>query len=285
MPDLIFTMNRNTPCRAEAFLRQDCGLSHRQLTRLKHIPGGITREGELVRSIDTVYPGDVLVLHTEDAENEIEPNPALHVPAVFEDDDVIFFDKPAGMPVHPSLSHHGDTLGNACAAQYPGMTFRAVYRLDSNTSGLVAVAKHAPAASLLPGRIEKRYYALLGGDPPEEGTVDAPLGRLIDSLIVRHVTPDGKHAVTHFRILSRGRYALAELRLETGRTHQIRVHMAYIGHPLYGDDVYGKAVKGTQGQCLHARKIGFIHPTTGEYLEFEREAPEYFQKLLLKMES
>ncbi|MBQ8079273.1 MAG: RluA family pseudouridine synthase [Oscillospiraceae bacterium] len=268
MPDLIYTMHRPEPCRAEVFLRQDCGLSHRQLTHLKHVPGGITRGGMLLRTVDTVYPGDVIRLHLPDAQHT-EANLALHVPEVFLDADVLFYDKPAGTPVHPSQRHHGDTLANVFAAVHPGLTFRPVYRLDMDTSGLVGCAMHAVAASQLPGRIEKRYYAVVEGDLPDAGTICAPIGRDPGSIIRRRIDPAGKHAVTHYRVLRRGRFTLAECRLETGRTHQIRVHMAHIGCPLAGDSFYG----GAPVLPHHALHCGLVYYTDAAGICHEIRSP------------
>lgn len=260
MPDLFFTMQRPAPCRAEVFLRQDCGLSHRQLSHLKAIPGGITVNGSTLRTIDIVEPGTVVRLHLEDTSHLI-PNPSLHVPVVFEDDDLLVFDKPAGMPVHPSQNHREDTLGNAFAAVWQELTFRPVHRLDQDTSGLTAVAKHALAASFLPSRLTKTYLALTDGTPPEEGTVNVPIARVPDSIIARRAgrdENDGKHAVTHFRVLSRGKYTLLALTLETGRTHQIRVHMAHIGCPLAGDGLYGGNMTDISRHALHCAALDYV---------------------------
>lgn len=250
MPDLIFTMHWQEPCKAERYLRSECGLSHRQISRLKQVEGGMTVNGSRLRSVDLVHPGDVIRLHMVDAPN-ITPNPELSVSVVFEDRDVRFFDKPAGMPIHPSQNHRMDTLGNAFAAMFPEETFRPVNRLDANTSGLTAAARHAIAAAQLPGRIRKSYLAVVTGTPPEEGTIRAPLGRSEESIIVRCVRPDGQAAITHFRTLRRGRYSLVELHLETGRTHQIRVHMAHIGCPLAGDTLYGGDASDISRHALH----------------------------------
>ena len=256
MPDLIFEVTGNAPVQAERFLRREYGLSHRQISRLKQIPAGMTVNGAHLRSVDIVHPGDIIRLHMIDTPN-ITPNPALFVPVAFEDADVRFFDKPAGMPIHPSQNHRMDTLGNAYAAMFPGETFRPVNRLDANTSGLTAAAKNAIAAAQLPCRIRKHYLAIVTGNPPESGTIDAPLGRTEESIIVRCVRPDGQAAVTHFRTLSRGTYSLVELWLETGRTHQIRVHMAHIGCPLAGDALYGGDLSHLNRHALHCNHVDY----------------------------
>jgi len=278
MPELIFHMQREEPCTLESFLRKDCGVSRRQLCRLKAADGGITCNGGFIRTIDKVYCGDEIRLRITDT-TEILPNPALSVPVVFEDADLLVFDKPAGMPVHPSLNHRMDTLGNAFAVRYPALTFRPVHRLDCNTSGLVAVAKHPIAAASLHDRIAKTYLALVGGSPPDGGTITAPIGRVPDSLIERCVAPEGKAAVTHYIIIERRRYALAKLHLETGRTHQIRVHMAHIGCPLAGDDLYGGDCTQMHRHALHCAE--FVY-TDGEGRQhtIRSALPDDMQKLM-----
>ncbi len=278
MPDLFFTMNRPQPCRLESFLRQDCGVSRRQLCKLKAQENGITCNGNPIRTIDTVHPSDTIRLHISDAP-EIPPNSELSVPLVFEDGDLLVFDKPAGMPVHPSLNHRMDTLGNAFAARFPALTFRPVHRLDRNTSGLVAVAKHPIAAAHLHDRIRKTYLAIVGGSPPDSGTVTAPIGRVPDSLIERCVTSDGKPAVTHYMIKERRRYALAEIHLETGRTHQIRVHMRHIDCPLAGDDLYGGDCSQIHRHALHCAAFSY-RDADGVVHEIHSALPEDMQILL-----
>ena len=255
MSELKYTVQRDAPCTAGQFLRGDCGMSRRLLSHLK-TTGGITLNGQILRSIDIVQPGDVICVRMDDAPN-ITPNPALHAELVYADEELFLFSKPAGMPVHPSLHHADDTLGNAFAAQFPGMTFRPVHRLDQDTSGLVAVAANPLSASTLPGRLHKTYLALVSGSPPDAGTVSVPIGRLPGSIIARRVDPDGKPAVTHFRTLARGKYALVALDLETGRTHQIRVHMAHIGCPLAGDSLYGGCMDDMSRHALHCAVMDY----------------------------
>lgn len=235
-----------------------------------------------------------------------EPEPMDAVPEdipleiVYEDSDLLVVNKPKGMVVHPAhgnytgtlvnalLYHCGDSLSGINGVIRPGI----VHRIDKNTSGLLIVAKNDAAHLHLAEQIKahsftREYEAVaVGAFKEPSGTVDAPIGRHKTDRKKMCVTQENsRNAVTHYEVLKQyGGYAHVRLRLETGRTHQIRVHLAYIGHPVLGDDVYGKPYKGLEGQCLHARKIGFIHPSTGEYMEFSSELPEYFQAVLRKLE-
>lgn len=218
---------------------------------------GITRNGKTIRSIDLVYNGDIIILNLSD-EKFLDPNPELKACIIFENEDIVIFDKPAGMPVHPSIRHQGDTLGNYFAYLYPDLTFRAINRLDCNTSGLCAVAKNSYGASHYQGIIKKIYYAAAEGITPEYGTINAPIAREQESIIKRCVRDDGQYAVTHYkRILFNQKYSLLEINLETGRTHQIRVHFSHIGYPLAGDDLYGGKCGIIDRQALHCGKMEF----------------------------
>lgn len=219
---------------------------------------------------------------------------------VYEDDDLLVVNKPKNMVVHPAhgnysgtlvnalLFHCGDSLSGINGVIRPGI----VHRIDKNTSGLLIVAKNDSAHLNLAEQIKahsftREYEAVASGYFKEtEGTIDAPIGRSKNDRKKMCVTQENsRNAVTHFKVLRQfGGYAHLRLRLETGRTHQIRVHLAYTGHPVLGDDVYGKPHKGLDGQCLHARKIGFIHPATGQYMEFVSELPEYFAAVISRLE-
>jgi len=235
-----------------------------------------------------------------------EPEPMDALPEdipldiVYEDSDLLVVNKPKGMVVHPARGNHNGTLVNAllhhCGDSLSGINGvirpGIVHRIDKNTSGLLIVAKNDAAHLHLAEQIKvhsftREYEAVASGYFKEtEGTIDAPIGRHKTDRKKKCVTTENsRNAVTHYSVIRQyGGYAHVRLRLETGRTHQIRVHLAYIGHPVLGDDVYGKAYKGIEGQCLHARKIGFIHPTTGEYMEFTSELPDYFVSILNKLE-
>lgn len=218
---------------------------------------------------------------------------------VYEDDDLLVVNKPKGMVVHPAAGNYSGTLVNAllfhCKGRLssingvirPGI----VHRIDKNTSGLLIVAKNDNSHNKLAEQIKahsftREYMAVvIGRFKDKTGTIDAPIGRSKYDRKKMCVTElNSKNAVTHFEVVEElGNNSLVRFRLETGRTHQIRVHCAYIGHPVYGDDVYGKAVKGLEGQCLHAKLIGFIHPSTGEYMEFDSALPDYFEGILEKL--
>lgn len=262
----------------------------------------ILLNGKPAKASTKLKAGDVLSLDLPaPVALDVEPED-IPLDIIYEDQDVLIVNKPKGMVVHPAAGHAQGTLVNAvmyhCGSELssingvmrPGI----VHRIDMNTTGLLVVCKNdqahkSLAAQLKVHSITRRYVAIVIGNLREdEGTVDAPLGRskkdrkkqAIDEL-------NGRPAVTHYHVLERfgGAYTLVQCTLETGRTHQIRVHMASIGHPLLGDEVYGpkKCPFDLQGQCLHAQVLGFIHPRTGEYVEFSSPYPAYFEELLTKL--
>lgn len=241
------------------------GVSRRLITRLKRTPNGITRNGKLIRTIDTVSDGDVIILKEQD-QTLLEPNPELKVDILYEDDQLVVFNKPPFMPVHPSIKHQGDTLGNYFAALYPKLTFRPVNRLDRDTSGCVIVAKTQFAAKALQRSYKKVYYAICHGRFTDKtGSVNAPIAREKESIIKRCVRDDGQVAITHYKVLDESdKYSIVEFTLESGRTHQIRVHMAHIGHAVAGDDMYGGTRDDYKRQALHCGVVSFIHPTTND---------------------
>ncbi len=221
---------------------------------------------------------------------------------VYEDSDVIIVNKPKNMVVHPAAGNYSGTLVNAllhhCKDSLSGINGvlrpGIVHRIDKNTSGLLIVAKNDTAHRKIAEQIKdhsftREYEAVVCGNIKEnEGTVNQPIGRNPNDRKKMAVTAvNSKEAVTHFKVLQRfGQYTHIAVTLETGRTHQIRVHMAYINHPVAGDDVYGsdKLTSKLGGQCLHARKIGFVHPSSGEYMEFTSELPRYFSDFLTELE-
>lgn len=265
----------------QSFLLSRNGVSKRLLTKLKRQDMGMTRNGVQIRSIDTVRKGDVIVLRFEDS-SLLEPNPALNIPVVFENERLVVFNKPAGVPVHPSIKHQGDTLGNYFAHLFPGLTFRPVNRLDKDTSGLCIAAKDAHAASLLQGSCHKVYFAAAEGETPLAGVIDAPIARERESIILRCVREDGQPSVTRYkRLRCSGRFSLLEVRPETGRTHQIRVHFAHIGHPLAGDDMYGGSLEYIPRQALHCGCITFRDPQSGQELTVNAPLPPDMEALFV----
>ena len=242
--------------------------------------------------------GDVVTIEPEKPKKiDLVPE-NIPLDIVYEDDDVIVVNKPQGMVVHPAPGHPDHTLVNALLYHSPLSTINGefrpgiVHRIDKDTSGLLMVAKNDMAHRSLAAQLkaktnEREYVALVHGVIKEDrGTIDAPLGRSPKDRKKQAVVADGRHAVTHFKVLKRYQhYTLVSCRLETGRTHQIRVHMKYIGHPLAGDPLYGprKTLPGN-GQYLHARLLGFKHPRTGKQLTFTAPLPSYFQKMLDKLD-
>lgn len=257
------------------------GVSSSLLTRLKQTKNGITKNGSFARAIDTVSAGDELCIRIEN-KGSMPSKTAMDIPIVYEDEDLIVLNKPPLVPVHESRNHRGDTLSNFVAYHLDYDTaFRAVFRLDRDTSGLVLVAKHELAASKTAGKIKKDYYAVVHGQITESGQVIAPIARCGDSIIKRCVSADGDYAETHYepvKVLSNR--TLLRLNLITGRTHQIRVHMAHIGHPLLGDSMYGGATDLIGRQALHCGNIEFVHPISEEKMCLTAEFPFDFSSLI-----
>ena len=260
--------------------------------------GNITVNGKTEKAKYKVKSGDVIRLEEPETKTlKLRPE-NIPLDIVYEDDDVIVINKPQGMVVHPAPGHDEHTLVNAllyhCPLSTINGTFRPgiVHRIDKDTSGLLMVAKNDKAHRSLAKQLKdktniREYVALVHGRIAEdEGTINAPIGRSLKDRKKQAVVKDGRNAVTHFEVLKRYRdYTFVKCILETGRTHQIRVHMKYIGHPLVGDPLYGpkKTIKGN-GQFLHAGKLGFVHPTTGKLLIFEAPLPKIFQECLEKLD-
>lgn len=260
--------------------------------------GNLSVNGEVVKANYKVQFGDTLKLTIPEAEKINVTAENIPLDIVFEDDDVLVVNKPTGMVVHPSKGHlsgtlvngllyHVNTLSEGTAYVRPGI----VHRIDMDTSGLLVVAKtneaHQKLAEQLENHtMEREYYALVHGViSHEDGTIDAPIARMHIDRKKRTVAEGGKHAITHFEVVERFKnYTLVKLNLETGRTHQIRVHMKYIGHPVVGDPMYGPAETITGfGQFLHAATLGFVHPTTAETMHFEAPLPAYFADKLAEL--
>ena len=266
--------------------------------------GAVLVNGKPVKSSYKVENGDRIRLEIPDAvEPEIEAEP-MALDILYEDSDIILINKPKGMVVHPAAGHYSGTLVNGlmahCKNELSGingvMRPGIVHRIDMDTTGVLIVCKNdkahnAIAEQLKVHSITRKYYAIVHGVlRADTGTVNAPIGRHpVDRKKMSINEKNGKEAVTHYRVLQRfRRFTSVECQLETGRTHQIRVHMASIGHPLLGDQVYGPAkvpFSGLQGQTLHAGVLGIIHPSTGEYMEFTAPLPAYFEAILKKLET
>lgn len=256
--------------------------------------GHVLVNGQVVKSKYKLASGDqVAILPEKPKQIDLKPE-KIPLDIVYEDDDVIIVNKPQGMVVHPAPGHPDHTLVNALLYHSPLSTINGefrpgiVHRIDKDTSGLLMVAKndlaHRSLAAQLKAKTNQREYIALvhGVIKEEQGTINAPLGRSLKDRKKQAVVADGRHAVTHFKVLERfNHYTLVACQLETGRTHQIRVHMKYIGHPLAGDPLYGprKTLPG-HGQYLHARLLGFKHPRTGKEMTFTAPLPEYFDKML-----
>lgn len=288
MPDLTFTVPpEKDGISVYHFLRGQCGVSYRLIKSLKRVPLGITANGQHIRTIDPLSGGDVVVLHLPDDTNPTVPN-ALPIEIVYEDAHITVLNKPPHMPVHPARDHVTDTLANAFSAHLiangePNTAFRVINRLDRDTSGLVLTAKNSHAASLLHGHTDKVYYAVCQGTLHGSGTIDAPIRLMEGHGIQREVGEGGVRAVTHWTALRNiSRMApngtvydltLLEIHLETGRTHQIRVHFTSLGMPLAGDDMYGGSWDLIQRQALHCGQLDFHHPITGEAMVFRMPLP------------
>lgn len=259
--------------------------------------GNVRVNGQPVKPKYKLAVGDQVVIEPE-APQKVDLTPEkIPLDIVYEDDDVIVVNKPQGMVVHPAPGHPNHTLVNALLYHSPLSTINGefrpgiVHRIDKDTSGLLMVAKndlaHRSLAAQLKAKTNQREYVALvhGVIKQDAGTINAPIGRSKKDRKKQAVVSDGRHAVTHFKVLHRFRhYTLVSCRLETGRTHQIRVHMKSIGHALAGDPLYGprKTLPG-RGQYLHARLLGFKHPRTGKELVFTAPLPEYFQQMLDKL--
>lgn len=260
--------------------------------------GQILVNGQVKKAKYAVKAGDVITYELPEPEALEYVAENLPLDIVYQDEDVAVVNKAQGMVVHPSAGHTSGTLVNALMYHIkdlsgingvlrPGI----VHRIDKDTSGLLMIAKNDDAHIKLAEELKdkkslRKYWAIVHGNlPNDRGVIEAPIGRSEKDRKKQAVTAKGKPAVTRFHVLERfGNYTLVELQLETGRTHQIRVHMAYIGHPVAGDEVYGprKTLKG-HGQFLHARTLGFTHPKTEEVMEFTAEAPAIFQETLEKL--
>ncbi|MBQ3378444.1 MAG: RluA family pseudouridine synthase [Clostridia bacterium] len=268
-------------------------MSARLISKLKNREDGILLNGEKAYVVKKVEAGDVLTLKISDqserSQNIVPVKGSIDI--VYEDDDILLVNKSAGVPTHPSQDHFYDTLANHTAYYYMtkglSFTFRPINRLDKNTSGLMLVAKNSYAHDMAArlhkeGAIIRKYLAIADGMIAEDsGSVEAPIARAGESVIKREVNICGQYARTDFRVLERFSGAtLLEVTPKTGRTHQIRVHMAHIGHPLTGDFLYGKDCGIIARHALHSYKIEFTHPVSGRQLKFECDMPDDMKRAI-----
>ena len=301
-PEVLMTVQaKESGLRLDVFLAENLENTSRSAAQKLLESGAVTLEGKPLRKQDKTVAGACYeVVLPEVKEVSIEARD-LPLDVVWEDADLLVLNKPKGVVVHPAPGHWNDTLVNAlmyhCKNSLSGINGELrpgiVHRIDKDTSGLLVVAKndfaHQALADQLQDHSLSRTYAAVvcGGFREDEGTVDAPIGRHpTDRKRMTVTEKNSRPAVTHWRVLERlGRYTLVECRLETGRTHQIRVHMAHIGHPILGDTVYGRAKPelGQDSQCLHARELTFRHPRTGERITVSCPLPDYFEDVLKKL--
>lgn len=284
--------------RIDKYISEKLDLTRSRIQKLID-DGMVSINGKTAKSSAKVNEGEILTVEIPELKPlEIVPE-EIPLNILYDDDDVLVIDKPKGMVVHPANGNYTGTLVNAIMAKYkdnlsgingvirPGI----VHRIDKDTSGVLVIAKNDKAHLKLAEQLKEHsmtrvYVAVVRGKLKNSvGTIDAPIGRNPKDRKKMGVVANGKRAVTHYKVIKElDDCSIIEVRLETGRTHQIRVHMAYIGHPLLGDNVYsnGKNKYGFVGQALHAKILGFIHPSTGEYMEFSSKLPEEFEKLLAK---
>lgn len=293
--------------RLDSYIAAACGEFSRSAAAKLMSAGCVSVSGRIESKNYRVVPGDVIILSVPDVKPMSAAPEDIPLDVVYEDDDIIVINKPSGMVVHPAagnpdhtlvnalMAHCGDSLSGIGGELRPGI----VHRIDKDTSGLLVVAKndnaHRELSSQLAGHhISREYRALVnGGFSTDSGKIDLPIGRSPSDrkkmAVIRDETKRSRNAVTHYRVLERfGGISYLSLQLETGRTHQIRVHMASCGHPLIGDSVYGRADSRFErehaslisGQCLHAISLTFTHPSSGEVMTFHAPLPQNFEKLL-----
>ena len=301
MEKFDFTFDDGESRRLDVFLAENTQVTRSYVATLI-ADGCVTVNGKPAAKNTKLKLGDAINVTIPDPQEYLVEPENIPIDIVYEDDSLLVVNKPKDMVVHPAagnysgtlvnaiLYHCGDSLSGINGVMRPGI----LHRIDKNTSGLLLVAKCDSAHLFLAEQIKehsltREYEAVVYGNlKNDSGTVDAPIARHPVKRKQMAIVPGGKEAVTHYTVLERfGNFTHVKLRLETGRTHQIRVHMAHLGHPVAGDDVYGphKVITKLCGQCLHARKIGFIHPDTHEYMEFTSDLPQYFTKFLKECSS
>lgn len=258
-------------------------LSARAMTRLKKSQG-IAVDGKVVTVRHIAKCGEKLTLTIEDTSSETIEKSHIPLDILYEDESVLVVNKPYGMPTHPSFGHRNDTLANAVMYRYSqeNFTFRAITRLDGDTTGVVLIARNALSAQRLTeamqnGKIKKEYCAIVLGVPKNKhGVINAPIARSNESIIKRTVSTNGKEAITEYEVesvLCEGKYSLINVYPKTGRTHQIRLHLSHIGHPIYADFLYGVPIEGERAY-LHCKRLTFLHPITGKEVKIIAPLPD-----------
>ena len=278
--------------RVEQFLRRK-RYSGQNLSEIKRMPKSILVNGVHYYMRQELSKGDHLQVRICETKNsEKIPPTNLPLDIIYEDDDLLVLNKPAGMPIHPSLNNYTNSMANALAyyfqSQGKPFIFRCCNRLDRDTSGLTIVSKHLVSGSILSDmtkyrEVHREYLAIARGSvTPSEGTIQAPLGRKDGTIIERTVDWEhGEDAVTHYRVVKEANgHSLVSLRLETGRTHQIRIHMKYLGYPLIGDYLYNPDMEYMTRQALHSHHMEFTHPITGEHMSFTAPLPEDMARVM-----
>ena len=290
---LIYSITKSDASQTIEHFLKSKGYSSQCIKELKKMPQSILINGEWQYMKHLLQPGETLTVHVkEETSSEKIPPVELPLDIIYEDEDILVVNKPADMPIHPSLNNYYNSLANALAwyfeKQGKPFIFRCINRLDRDTSGLTIIAKHMLSAGILSTMVAQRhihreYLAIVQGEiTPPQGTINAPIGRKGDSIIERMVDYEkGEHAITHYqRIKYVNGHSLLSIHLETGRTHQIRVHMKHIGFPLIGDTLYNPNVQLIQRQALHSHRLQFTHPITGEPMEFTAPLPEDMHRVL-----
>lgn len=278
--------------RVEQFLRRK-RYSGQNLSEIKRMPKSILVNGVHYYMRQELSTGDHLQVRICETQNsEKIPPTKLPLDIIYEDEDLLVLNKPAGMPIHPSLNNYTNSIANALAyyfqSQGKPFIFRCCNRLDRDTSGLTIVSKHLVSGSILSDmtkyrEVHREYLAIARGSvTPSEGTIQAPLGRKEGTIIERTVDWEhGEDAVTHYKVVKEANgHSLVSLRLETGRTHQIRIHMKYLGYPLIGDYLYNPDMEYMTRQALHSHHMEFTHPVTGEHMSFTAPLPEDMARVM-----